>query len=441
MKKLIVSSLLVLAIIFPAFTAVQAEEWTHFNGDGVTIPTEIRAMAIDHDGVLWVSGRFGLWSYDGTAWKTWWLAKDTPRLEEQEWLIFPGDEQPLAHTWPEAIVVDNDNVKWFCIVGGVVRYDGEIWEFIRKERPEKGRVEWFKSAAVDQNNVKWFGTNEDGVWRYDGEEWTNYYTEIDDVVLVPHMAIDSNNTKWIAYTYDNGQSEYWKLASYNDTTWTRFFEDSYNYGATMSVTIDHDDVVWIGNYPANLCFFDGEELVKHFGEEIIGDTTPHDIAVGPDGEVWIITNGSVIKYNGSDWIVYDTNNRLPSIPRAICIDENNIKWIGTITGVSRLVDNPVEVEEAPEPVAFSITGNYPNPFNPETTIQFSLDMESLVSLNIFDVTGQKIKALVADHIPAGSHAVVWDGTDDAGTAVASGIYFCRMQAGGKILVHRMALMR
>jgi hypothetical protein len=77
--------------------------------------------------------------------------------------------------------------------------------------------------------------------------------------------------------------------------------------------------------------------------------------------------------------------------------------------------------------------NYPNPFNPETSISYSLSASGMVRLSIFDLTGQWVCHLVSREEPAGLHRVVWDGTDSQGGKINSGVYFCRMsvESGGK----------
>lgn len=79
-----------------------------------------------------------------------------------------------------------------------------------------------------------------------------------------------------------------------------------------------------------------------------------------------------------------------------------------------------------------LTQNYPNPFNPETTISFSTEeFASSTELSIYNVKGEKIKILVNDILSAGKHSVVWNGTDDSGKSVSSGIYFYKMRAGAR----------
>ncbi|MCD6177544.1 MAG: VCBS repeat-containing protein [Candidatus Cloacimonetes bacterium] len=94
------------------------------------------------------------------------------------------------------------------------------------------------------------------------------------------------------------------------------------------------------------------------------------------------------------------------------------------------------------PLVTVLGGNYPNPFNPETTISFSVTQNSdFVTLEIFNIKGQKVKTLVNEILPAGNHSVVWDGTDDHDKKVSSGVYLYKMQAGNYLETKKMILMK
>jgi hypothetical protein len=75
---------------------------------------------------------------------------------------------------------------------------------------------------------------------------------------------------------------------------------------------------------------------------------------------------------------------------------------------------------------FALLENYPNPFNPSTTIEFSLAEGGNVSLGIYDMLGRKIRQLHEGYLNDGSYSVVWDGKDDSGVAAPSGTYFYRL---------------
>ena len=83
--------------------------------------------------------------------------------------------------------------------------------------------------------------------------------------------------------------------------------------------------------------------------------------------------------------------------------------------------------------------NYPNPFNPETTIMFSLEKEQPVELAIFNLKGQKVRTLYRDIAPKGETRVTWHGTDENDKAVSSGVYLMKLKGGritasGKVIL-------
>jgi hypothetical protein len=89
---------------------------------------------------------------------------------------------------------------------------------------------------------------------------------------------------------------------------------------------------------------------------------------------------------------------------------------------------------------FSLS-NFPNPFNPTTTINFQLSVDSEVELKIYNIKGQKVKTLVNDSFIEGNHSVIWNGKDSNGNQVGSGIYFYKLKAGDFQKVRKMILLR
>jgi len=93
------------------------------------------------------------------------------------------------------------------------------------------------------------------------------------------------------------------------------------------------------------------------------------------------------------------------------------------------------------PSGFALLANYPNPFNPATTISYQLPTTAQVSLSIYNTTGQRVRDLVRQVQAAGSYSVPWDGRDDAGSTVSAGAYFYRLEAGGFRQTRRMVLLK
>ena len=122
--------------------------------------------------------------------------------------------------------------------------------------------------------------------------------------------------------------------------------------------------------------------------------------------------------------------------------ENNF-MVGTDNGVflgtnltSAFDDELNEINVA------TLANNYPNPFNPITTISFSIPNESNINLSIYNIKGQKIKILTADQYEKGNHSVIWTGVDDSGKLVSSGIYMYKLNVDGKTeLVKKCLLLK
>jgi methionine-rich copper-binding protein CopC len=101
---------------------------------------------------------------------------------------------------------------------------------------------------------------------------------------------------------------------------------------------------------------------------------------------------------------------------------------------------PVQIQTRPE--AFALANNYPNPFNPATTIKYALPEASQVRLEVFNTVGQVVRTMVDAHQNAGRYVVEWDATSDNGVNLSSGIYFYRLQVEGNYLeVKKMLLLK
>ena len=105
------------------------------------------------------------------------------------------------------------------------------------------------------------------------------------------------------------------------------------------------------------------------------------------------------------------------------------------------MENEVPNSDLVETIHFELYENYPNPFNPTTTISFNLPKNAPVNLEIFNLKGQKVRTLINSELKAGKHNIIWNGLDNDGKQVASGVYFYRLSNGEQILTHKMMLMK
>jgi hypothetical protein len=143
-----------------------------------------------------------------------------------------------------------------------------------------------------------------------------------------------------------------------------------------------------------------------------------------------------LKYNGPNIMVVDYKSNAsaedlqwPNFGRDIWRSHNMNSLVVS-------ADDDVNV-----PVAFSLEQNYPNPFNAQTTIRFSLGTPGDAELSIFDLLGRNINVLNTGELDAGTHSIIWDGTNKSGQVVSSGIYFYRLKSSDGTLTRRMVLLK
>ncbi|MBT6150058.1 MAG: T9SS type A sorting domain-containing protein, partial [Gemmatimonadetes bacterium] len=128
-----------------------------------------------------------------------------------------------------------------------------------------------------------------------------------------------------------------------------------------------------------------------------------------------------------------------------------IRLAGRLQG-TLLLDDVRLVTEAPStavaeqggrarPAVFALLPNYPNPFNNGTTLHFVLPEAGMAELNIYNLLGQKVAGVLHEFLPAGSHSRPWDGHDDDGQDLATGVYLCRLRSAGHTEVRNLVLLR
>jgi hypothetical protein len=91
--------------------------------------------------------------------------------------------------------------------------------------------------------------------------------------------------------------------------------------------------------------------------------------------------------------------------------------------------------------SYELYQNYPNPFNPNTAISYQLVANSFVTLKVYDVLGREIRTLVEGIVQAGVHSAGWDGKNDWGVGVPSGIYLCQLRTGSFVMTRKMLLIK
>jgi hypothetical protein len=213
------------------------------------------------------------------------------------------------------------------------------------------------------------------------------------------------------------------------------------------VVVEADNTIFLANSSDGLRAYTHDDTTFTETGHIGDRGSAQGVAVAPDGTIYLANSR-----NGLYAYIYDGM----SFTNMAVIDEGGQAWgvavdsDGTIflandgKGLfSYNYSSPVKVENQSSsiPAQYSLSQNYPNPFNPTTTIGYSLPCNGFVEIEIFDLLGRKVRTLVTGRHSAGNFHVSWDGLDNNGNIVSSGVYFYSMTSAGFAEKHKLLLLR
>ena len=348
----------------------------------------VKSIAEDYNHIIWCVTNDGVFQYDGN-----------------NWYNFSETHEELQNVKVTHILIDNNNIVWFAAVGaGLYSYDGKT---IKTLDPNDNNLPDTAIQCInrDHDDVIWIAYGKpwdedvsDGVYSYDGKIWTWYNTGNSRLAhrMVNDISIDPNNRKWFA-TDDGG------ISCFDGSDWITYCTE--NSG-----------------------------LISNKVETILADS---------NGNIWAGTKFGLSCFNGSAWKTYTMENSMLSHNHIYDIveDHEGVIWIGTLNGLVQFnPDRSTQVlHTQSSPSSISIIGNYPNPFNPSTTIHFYVPESGVTDLVIHNVLGQRIRKLISESIPAGTHFIVWNGKDDNGIPVSSGIYIPLLKTGDATSTYKMIM--
>ncbi|HDY88801.1 MAG TPA: T9SS type A sorting domain-containing protein [bacterium] len=415
-------------------------------------------IAGQYSSLLEMSKYWPDWSPDGK-----WIAFTLRWPATSNWIVSPEGGEP---------VLIND------IYGNLVRFSYDSKEVIYNSGDilEENNIE-YPVTFIESYNL------ETGERRIIIDEGLNFcisrdgryicYINFDYRIYTDESQVERYGVPTV---YDTETEETWYLTSEEKTTWYET-DDGTTLGRWyQNMTFSPDNshiVISIYDYEQEstqlykIPFESGEpEQLTFYDENDPYTKSRNNPEYSPDG-IWILYNE--YSYTDNEEWPYFTVNRMcvfnTVTGNIYKVFENATRSNGygswspdgtqicyCLVNEERLFDiyicdfNPDNLQkplsvEAEKPSSFAILGNYPNPFNPNTTIEFSLPKAGFVSLVVYDITGQKIRELVSGDMIHGIHSVVWNGRDENGIAVSSGVYISRLRMGDKIESHGMMLVK
>ena len=342
-------------------------------------------VKIDTNGVVWCGTRNGVGYQHGNGWSS-----------------FPNDT--IDGKWVRDMAIGTDNTKWIATKNGIWKFDGSWYAFSETD----SLPPWdFSSITTGPNGTIW-ATCWD-LYYFDGQKW-NINIDCTGNNNINHIRGDGQENLWmIRY---GGMGAYYPN-QLDGMGWKEYYppgELYFRYGTIKFTNIAFENgLIWFtadahttdflptgekDNYFPLVLSFDGQtwayqecpldpETYFHF----------NDLAFDQDGIAWIASNKGLIEYNGDSFVQHAFPDQ---------------------TGVQE------SFPESNLPVT-----SFPNPFNSSTTISFTIPKQEKVSLAIYSITGQKVATLVDGTMTAGSHSVLFDGSN-----LGSGMYFYRFESPG-----------
>ena len=193
--------------------------------------------------------------------------------------------------------------------------------------------------------------------------------------------------------------------------------------------------------------YDGNGTVEGFQTEVTGllnklkgylpiDPATNDVAQGPLG-----TAVDSAKWKGKKTIIASVWNYW-FVMKDLSHGVHNPKYsVGLLKAALTAITGVERINNEVTPATFELTQNYPNPFNPSTQIGFALPKASNVRVNIYDITGKLVRALVNESYAAGKYTATWDGQNLNGQQVTSGVYIYRIEAGSFTATKKMLMLK
>ena len=305
---------------------------------------------------------------------------------------------------------------------------------------------------------------------YDGSSWSEPQNITDDSVdsSYPDIAVDSSRNVHLVWMNYGPDIEVF-YSRYDGSMWSNRVNISNRAGYSVDPKIDlysqnNPHVVWEERKDGLHIYYSSYDGFEWTASEELstGDrNTRPAIAIDPGNKIYVMWTKGFNKGLKLEWRYYDiswsdyfivpTPPSRASAPQ-IRINKKDLLHLTYSDDAklnrdifyTRCSFTGVEGEQKGDlPHLFQLDQNYPNPFNPETTIRYSLigNEPIHVTLRIYNLLGKKVLSIIDEEQEPGSHEVIWDGRDKKGTAVSSGVYFYRLQAGGFEATSKMVMLR
>ncbi|MCK5052538.1 MAG: SBBP repeat-containing protein [Candidatus Cloacimonetes bacterium] len=393
-------------------------------------------IAIDNSGNVYVSG-FSYYSTEFTGYcRCVTIKYNTDGTEE--WISL---YEPVYDNWikPSGIVVDNSGAVYITGGDGIKLGQGiNYYNFVTIKYNTDGIVQW---------DAFYYGN------QYGSATGKDISLDLDNNVIITGDCWEPEGWEIITIKYNNNGNLIWD---------SHLATDPLGYSYTpVNIVIDFEN-----NVIVTCDRHDEYQIVKYdqFGNELwlVDTIKPNDLSVDQEGNIYVTGyidytgnydyNYATVKYTTAgtqEWFIqYNGVEDYSDNSKAITLDNSGNVYItgrcfsqnNDVSCVTIKYSQSTSVNQGNMIIQDNRLSNHPNPFNPTTTISFSISKEGYIDLSIHNIKGQKIKSLLSDQITAGEHSIVWNGEDASEKKVSSGIYLYKLNINGKTEVVKKCLL-
>lgn len=362
------------------------------------------------------------------------------------WVVYNNDGEGVGNEFVYAVKSTDGGTTWGT-TADVISSGGTIGTSITNARVDLAAGPDGKMAAIWHDGQPWnLDRREIFINTFDGSAWGSMELISDTTTAdrqanwYPSVAIDANSTIYAVYHTNDLPPDSTRQILLQKKAWA----DPWTSSTTSLIDVE---------YPGDLLSISLSvdpngylHLVNR--RDMVGDDTGLDEIVYRNsfdgGASWQAP--VVISRPGHDGGYVSIASRVrPAYGVDIAWRESmdpGVNDQSTLTIVSTTIPySAVSVEDQPRPESFALFESYPNPFNPSTTLQFSLQQEGPVTLTVYDAMGREVKTLVNEVRAAGQYTEQWDATNGRGERVASGLYFSRLSSASGVQTIKMVLIK
>lgn len=435
-------------ILMSSIVCLADGTWEYVSLDSIDRFYGFTALAADSAGNVWIGTSYGgLFRYNGITCE------------------LAGDVESAQISWIRSIAFAPDGSVWICgyldigyegkprYIGGISHFGDGSWTHFTEDDGLASNA--IKAVAVGNDGTVWAGAEHyawpnkryfRGLTRYDGTSWT-VYDKSNGLTdnRINDLAISDDGILWTA-TGDG-------ISIYDGADWTQLTAKNGLPGVHIRrISLEYSGAAWFLS-SNGVTRYDGNDFITYTHENVFSEKAIYDLDVDSFNNVWIVTDKGLSFFDSYEWNLAKTldTSVFESI-RYVSCGPNGVTWFlswqyNTATDESEryllkfVYDTSAVSDRLPALETVTDISISPNPFNSETTIHFTLPHEDTVQIDIFNCLGQHVASLANTMMPSGSHKIRWDGNDNNGNPVSSGVYIARIGNDISAACRRMTLLR